>query len=98
MWCAVNVSVFIRISANSYCPYAASRLHHIRPFGAPSPQGEGFSLDSQQLYKLKFCGRTQFAPTAESIPGKKNRVTIQENPVRNWLSALRIDTGLGQDA
>ena len=80
--CCDSTSVFGEFVI-SYC-----RADDIRPYGVLSKEPD----------KLEFCGRTQFAPTAESIPGKKNRVTIQENPVRNWLSALRIDTGLGQDA
>ena len=33
--------VHLRASADPDCGHAAPRLHHIRPFGAPSPQGEG---------------------------------------------------------
>jgi len=41
MWCAGKGAVFMKISANT------ELFHHIRPFGAPSPQGEGFG--AQQL-------------------------------------------------
>ena len=45
-------------------------------------------------YKLEFCGRTQFAPTAETIPGKNNRVTIQERHARIAVKRAALQTGI----